>query len=499
MELIKPKYRYISWVLAVLCFISLVGLVAYYQFIIPNLYGVDGYYHIRVADFIRQLGPRYEFKWAQFSSFKPAFADKDFLFHALILHFTRFSDIVTGAKFAVIFMQVLLILLVFWFFSRYLPPFLATIFLLSLFLSPLFFVYSAYLRPATLANIITIILVYALINKKNFLVFVMAFIYPITHLSFPLALVYAVICEIARYCVKREFHFRNIYLVLIAILLGILIHPNFPNNALSYYVNGFLVPWYIAQGINLGFGSELYPISSKYLIIQHIVIFFGFFLVLLNGLFCKVKTSLSTVFLFFCAVINILFAFSSNRFWYHADLFCFFFFASYLHDWISDDSFSLKRLRIIMSIWFLALAGAYLLHIGSIHDFVLDNYRRNSHFEEVGKWMDKNIPAGEVIFHSGWDQSPYFICFNPKNYYLVVLDPIYMFYWDPGLYPLYQELANGKLEKYYEVITEVFNTKYGYIYKKNKLYAQVKEDERFEFIYEDNQGLVFKIADNTDF
>lgn len=121
----------------------------------------------------------------------------------------------------------------------------------------------------------------------------------------------------------------------------------------------------------------------------------------------------------------------------------------------------------------------------------------NTHYEDTARWMNRNIPAGEIIYHASWSDSPYFICLNPKNNYLVVLDPIYMFYRYPTLYKIYEDLRYGKIKKPYRIIKKMFKAKYGYTSKLNTgLFYQINKDKKhFKILYEDNMGIVFKVMD----
>ncbi|MFH1768744.1 MAG: hypothetical protein ABH858_06265 [Candidatus Omnitrophota bacterium] len=120
----------------------------------------------------------------------------------------------------------------------------------------------------------------------------------------------------------------------------------------------------------------------------------------------------------------------------------------------------------------------------------------NTHYEEIAVWMDENIPAGETIYHVYWSDSPYFICLNPKNNYMVVLDPIYMFYRYPEQYLAYNDLKEGLIKNPY-IIKKIFDAAYGYSRKETPLYSQIRDDkEHFDILYEDDYGIVFKIRND---
>ena len=71
-----------------------VAVVAYsilwkIQYASPAPLGADIYYHLKFAQITSRQGILQEFPWCQFSIFKDHFADKEFLFHTLLLPFVR--------------------------------------------------------------------------------------------------------------------------------------------------------------------------------------------------------------------------------------------------------------------------------------------------------------------------------------------------------------------------------------------------------------------------
>jgi hypothetical protein len=115
-------------------------------------------------------------------------------------------------------------------------------------------------------------------------------------------------------------------------------------------------------------------------------------------------------------------------------------------------------------------------------------------YEDSAYWMKSHVPAGKTIYHTGWDSSSYFICLNPKNDYINVQDPIYMFYPYPKEYIIYRNLDDGKFSKPHEVLQRIFKVNYGYVKKNTGLYWQIKNDtEHFHVLYENDLGIVFRV------
>jgi len=478
-------------------FILLLSYTIFLQFLSPALYGVDSYYHIRVTNLIKESGFKYSFPWAQFSTFKYLFSDKDLLLHILTLPFTYLSnDIVVSAKYAIIFFNLLFLLTFTLILKKYLPSFLVPPFLITIFLSPTFSIYFLYLRPATLAAIFTILAIHFLIKKRWLGVFFVSFLYSLSHISFMMVLIFALICEFIRYERERNFFSKNVTAAILGIMAGTIIHPNFPYNLFSFYLNGILVPLYSLGGKNIDFGRELYSILTKSAFLNNFMVFFIFTLILWSALISRIKVSFSTLAILGCSGIYLTLSFFSNRFWYISGPLVIIFAASYLKDWWDtkkDEVTIRKRIRFFLVMWagITILGGSY--SVNSLADIIRSQISQNTHYENMAKWMRDNIPPHQTIYHAYWSDSPYFMCFNPKNNYLVALDPIYMYHWSPKIYKIYRDLKEGEEKQAYSYLKYLFNTKYGYSRKSAGFYATIKDDQRFKIIYEDEYGVIFAL------
>ena len=63
----------------------------------PNLFGVDGYFHIKYSQLLRTDGIIYDFPWLAYTILRENYADDHFLFHLIQIPFT-FGNLITGAK-----------------------------------------------------------------------------------------------------------------------------------------------------------------------------------------------------------------------------------------------------------------------------------------------------------------------------------------------------------------------------------------------------------------
>ncbi|MBU1887641.1 MAG: hypothetical protein KKB46_00390, partial [Candidatus Omnitrophica bacterium] len=201
-------------------------VIFYIQFLTPTLYGADGYLHIRMAEFLRDLGPRYDFHWARYSTFSTHFSDKDFLFHLILVPFTFFKDIFFGAKTAAALFASFLLLAYYLLLKKYVHKSLVPFFLAIFFLSDMFLETISRPRPISLVILVTLVSIHLMIKKRYCLLFLLAVLYSLGHVTSPLIILYAVIVEIVRYIEKKEFYSKNIIAAFSGVLIGFLIHPD---------------------------------------------------------------------------------------------------------------------------------------------------------------------------------------------------------------------------------------------------------------------------------
>jgi hypothetical protein len=477
--------------------IAALSYVVFLQFSSPAFYDPDSYYHIAVSGFIKNYGLHYPFHWTQFSIFRDSFSDKDLLFHLMNLPFLFLTNnLVAAGKYAFIFQAGLFFLVYLFVLRKYLPDYLAAAFLLLPLTSPTFTSYILQLRPATLANGLTVLGIYFLINKRTIGLFIVSLLYALAHISFFMLIVFAFTCEILRLSLNKEFFAKNIYAALAGIACGCLLHPNFPHNIFSQYLNGIVVPLYALNGTDLNFAGELYTLNTKSAVITNFTLFFSLYAALCAAFTAKRKISFATSAWFASTSIYLLLAFFGNRYWYPANALFFIFFASYANDWLKGRRLRelSGKIKLTVAAYFIAVLAFFPPGFKELTNFTKTFSARSIHFENTGSWMRDNIPAGQTIYHSYWDSSPYFICLNPKDNYLNTLDPMYMFCRYPREFQLLNELSLGRVDKPYEAIGKIFKCGYGYLDKTEPLYRQISEyPGRFKVLYEDGEGVVFQL------
>lgn len=481
-------------------FIFILFILSSLQFLNPYLYEVDGYYHIKVPNLIHESGVHYKFPWAKFSTFNKCYADKEFLFHLLLVPFTFFSkNIHTQARMGVIFFASILLVTFILAQKRFTLKPLLILSLISLPTSILCLSYLNYLRPKTLTISLLILLLYCLIEKKWICVFILSILYPLTHISFPMGIVLAFGIEIFRYLYNKEFFFRNPLYTALGMAIGIFLHPNFPNNLLSLHLNAILVPWNNMFGdLRLNYGVEWNPAPTRIVILDFPILFIGLFFFVTILLTKRVNLQFHTIGFFFATSFFSSLSMFSNCYWYFTYPIGLIFLSMFFSDYLRDKS---KWVRII----FICITGSILIwrtYEIKRHDIIANEFTghidRNGHYERMAYWMDKLIPPGEIIYHTSWSDSPYFICLNPKDYYLTMLDPIYMYYYNKDIYNLYNNLSCGFTKTPVKFLRRIFKSKFVYTGRNYGLYKQLKTHKNVKLLVEDEYGAIFKLLVTKD-
>jgi len=469
------------------------------QFGSAFLLDTDSYFHLALARFIKAGGFLKDFPWTQFSTMKDSFSDKDLLLHLYTVPFLWvFKSELLAGKLAAwslgagFFTAAALLC------RRYLNGYFASVLALSLFCCPYFVSYSLYLRPAALAGLFTILSVYFLVRKNRWAVFACSWLYALAHISAFTVIYFAVLCEVLRKLRDGEFYWRNICFAAAGLAAGFILHPNFPYNIYTVFINGLMAPALAAGNSHINFAMELFSLPSKDMLLENFPVAVSFTGMLAVSFWHRPKVSFDTLVFAASALTYCFLAMVSLRFWYPAVALSALAAASFARDWFSDTGGNSRpRKAAFLLVWCVVLAvfGAYSFRKISIR--VAQKAVFNQPLEDAAIWMSRNVPPGEIVFHSLWSDTPYLIYFNPRDYYLVVLDPVYMRYYSPQLQRLYQDMSMGTVDNMAGVIKETFGARYVFTMKMVGFYARAREDARFRLIYENSEVSVFEIVDST--
>ena len=114
------------------------------------------------------------------------------------------------------------------------------------------------------------------------------------------------------------------------------------------------------------------------------------------------------------------------------------------------------------------------------------------------EWVKANVPAGQVVFNTDWDDFPKMFFYDTNHAYVSGLDPTYLLDSSAELSKLYEDITLGREKNPGPLIRE----KYGanYVFTDNEeihdaFYNNAIESGWFEKVYDDDDCTVLKIRE----
>ena len=113
--------------------------------------------------------------------------------------------------------------------------------------------------------------------------------------------------------------------------------------------------------------------------------------------------------------------------------------------------------------------------------------------------MRANIPAGQTVFATDWDDFPRLFYFDPSHKYITGLDPTYLYDKNPNLSELYNRITLGQEEDPGPLIRDRFGPRY--VFTDNFHHDFRNQAERsgwFQVVYEDGDCTILWIRDEKE-
>jgi hypothetical protein len=120
----------------------------------------------------------------------------------------------------------------------------------------------------------------------------------------------------------------------------------------------------------------------------------------------------------------------------------------------------------------------------------------HDHYRAGAEWLRNNVPSGQIIFNTDWDDFPRLFYYDPTHYYVSGLDPSYLFDRDPDLSRLYDGITLGREEDPGPLIRNRFGARY--VFSDNShhdFFEHARLSGWFDIVYEDTQCTIMYIRD----
>jgi hypothetical protein len=114
------------------------------------------------------------------------------------------------------------------------------------------------------------------------------------------------------------------------------------------------------------------------------------------------------------------------------------------------------------------------------------------------EWMQANIPEGEMVFNTDWDDFPRLFYFDTRHRYVSGLDPTYLLDENPELAQLHERIAFGNEPNMAQVLRERFNARYVFTDNEeihDKFYNEALNSGWFDRVYMDDECTILRVRD----
>lgn len=489
----------------------------------------DGYYHIRWSRILwesfkhHQLRPA--FPWLPLTTLNPGdYVDHHWLFHILQIPFARLGDPRLGAKLASILFASLALISCYWMLLHYRIRY-GLLWLMALLSCSAPFLFRMNMAKAPpLAIIYLVIGIHLLFKKRYWPLFPLALIFTWTYDMFVLLILAAVIWMAVVGWTEHRVEWRPMMWVALGTVAGLVINPYFPHNLqlLFEHLKIKLTPGEFDTKV----GAEWYPYDSWEFLRNSVVACIA----MLAGYIAfepgdRKRATYPLFFLVFSTALMLMTA-RWKRIAEYWPPFAVMFAAFSIQPWIAGTRGSLTTLPtdvleelqpfldretgftsdpdkslgflikvIVLSTVTVCLGAAVFFNVwGTVKE--IGSTEPPDHYEAGASWLRMNVPAGELVFNTDWDDFPRLFYYDDTHNYVSGLDPGYLFDKNPDLSRLYDRITLGQEDDPGPLIKDRFGARY--VFSDNEhhdFFDKARASGWFDIVYEDTQCTIMRIRD----
>jgi len=490
----------------------------------------DGYYHVKWARTLWE-GMKHKsfppsFPWLPLTTLNTKdYVDHHLLFHLLQIPFVAYRDPRLGGKVASVVFGSLAVLSCYWVIIRYRIRY-PLVWLIALLACSAPFLFRMNMAKAPPLAIFYLIIAVHLFFRRNkyWLLLPLALVFTWTYDLFVLLIMATVFWVVAIGWTERRFEWRPLVWVLLGCAAGLVINPYFPHNLQLLYehLQAKLVPTDYATKV----GSEWYPYDSWEFLgnsaVACIAMVVGYVFIEPAE---RTKAQYPVFFLLFSTVLMIMTA-RWKRIAEYWPPFAILFAGFSLQPWLAGTRSYLTRLPPDVreelkpffdreDSWFtrfssdwrevLRACAVAVVALG-LSTFLFFNLvatvkeigqsEPHNRYEAGARWMRANIPAGQLVFNTDWDDFPRLYYFDDTHNYVSGLDPSYLFDQHPDLSRLFDRITLGQEQDPGPLIRDRFGARYVFSDNEHEdFFSHARASGWFDIVYEDPQCTIMYIRD----
>lgn len=477
----------------------------------------DTFYHLKMAELTREQGVIKDFPWLQFTVFQGNYIDHHFLFHVFLIPFISVFPSFIGVKIATV-VSALLLIFVFNLILKELKVSGRWFWILLFLLGSVSFLFRLNLGRAQNFSLLFLLLgVYWLIKKPKFVwLFPLSFFYVWLFDGFILMPLMAGIFCAADFLSKKKIQsFKPFFQVVAGMIGGIVVNPYFPTNLPFYKVHLWEIPFSSSVVRKGNEWNSILANTPGFLRDNSVLLLFWLVSVVFTiFIFTKDRRKdLADKKLLYGFLLLSLFFFAftlkSQRFIEYFVPFAVLFIAAAFSYAKSYGLFSYSWIIAIPNVFKIGCAGV-LVSVWIMLNFLLSVENAtmgwsNDGYKVGALWLRENTPADSTVFNMDWDDFPELFYYNSRNYYIVGMDPTFMYGYDQELYWLWYHITQewkvcgrqqcdgmdgGELLPV-DIIKERFNSQYIFLEKSHSLNKVLNKE--LKKVFEDNQAVIFEL------
>src|SRR5215203_397636 len=481
-------------------------------------WGYDDYYHLGVARELWQRFPLRSFPWTPFSLLAERYADKEFLFHLVLMPFASLP-VGTAALIGALLGQAFLIGSMAWFLRSQRIPGAAGWLLCLAGLGPFFILRIEQVRPHVWMLGFSVLVLGLLLRGArpaerprywSWTLAVVCAAFGLTHTTGWLAIVYAFAWSLAGLFARggeesgeeRRFELAPVLAAAGGWLFGQLVHPNLPNNFWLLWMVNVKVPLAAtgaaSRSLHEAIGVELQASSVPFLLEQWPLFIAPVFTVarLVRRPWARTRAALTLVSLTLAFLVAG--AFLLRRLLEISAVLGIMALALVVAEEIRRGAGRrpASRGRTLAAV---ALALAAVWTVVQVRDLGRGDLRPlgGGRPLAMASFLGKNGQPGGLVFTAQWADSAPIFYMAPRLKSLVALDPTFFYAKDPQLFERYWAIAHGRSGDPVGEIARRFGARYITIWKApgfQPLALQLRRDRRTWRIYEDRFYEVWELA-----
>ncbi len=490
----------------------------------PTFADPDSFYHAKMALLIRDQGIVKDFPWLQATVLAKSYTDQHLLYHIALIPFVTFFQPIVGIKIATVLLAAAVVEMVYLLLSALRVRFAVLYAFILLAIGPFIFRMSLAKAPSV-SMLFLLSGILLMFKRRRWWLFILSFLYVWAYGGFTLLLVAAAIwsgigffeqfmqspARIGRrplglmmHSFVRNEHVRTVFSVFSGIILGVVINPYFPHN-LFFYWSQLVQIGIINYHSVIGVGNEWYPYPFMDLISSTIFLTVIVIIALvLFSVFLRSQRRRSWMF-FIMAAFFFLLTLKSKRYVEYYVPFGMLFgataldtslgridFRHFLRD-VMGWYFKHKVFAMILIVYFLVTLPAIAVRDTVSIKGDLRGGSSVTKFAAASSWLENNTPEHAVVFHSSWDEFPLLFYHNTHNYYIVGLDPTFMYTYNKDLYQKNVDITTGVgVPKIQQVLQKDFKANYVFIEKHHGgMHSLISALPDAKLVYEDSEAWIY--------